>query len=146
MAFVEVVGLLQVVAAEDLRVGVAEQAFPGRSPDHVVGAVAQDGCRHQQAAQQYRVHAAAGGHGTGDEQQRIARQERHDDQAGLAEDHQEQDGVDPRTVIVDQQIEVGIEMQNEVQRVEIHVRHLVQDPALRACEDWQCEVCSRYPR
>ncbi|MCY1179894.1 hypothetical protein D9M73_203130 [compost metagenome] len=124
VAFIEVVGTLQVVAAEDLGVRVVEQTLAGCSAYHVIGAVAQDCSGHQQAGQQHRVHAATRRHGAGDEQQRVAWQEWHHYQAGFAEDHGEQDGVDPGTVIGDQQIEVGIEMQDKVQRVEIHVQHL----------------------
>ncbi|KAI3488917.1 hypothetical protein L1887_46947 [Cichorium endivia] len=138
MALVEIVSLLEVVAAEDLRVGVVEQPFSCRSSDHVVGAVTHDCRKHQQAAEQHRVHAATRGHGAGDEQQGVAGQEGHHHQAGFAEDHHEQDRVDPGTIVVDQQVEVGVEMQNEVQRVEIHVQHLVQDPDSRACDGWQC--------
>lgn len=125
---VEIVGFLQVVAAEDFRVGVAEQALPGRSSDHVVGAVTQDGREHQQAAQQYRVHAAACGDGAGDKQQGITRQEGHDHQAGFAKDNQEQNGVDPHSVVSHQHVEVHVEMQDKVERVEIHGGHLCEWP------------------
>lgn len=118
--FIEIVGFLQIVAAEDLRVGIAEQAFPGRSSDYVVGTVAQDRCEHQQAPQQHRVHATAGGHGAGNEQQRIPGQKWHHHQAGLAEDHQEQNGVDPGPVVGHQHVEIHVEMKDEVDRVEIH--------------------------
>lgn len=121
---VEVVGLLQVVAAEDLRVRVAEQALPRRAADEVIGAVAEDRRQHQQATQQPRVHAAARRHGAGDEQQRIPRQERRHHQAGFTEDHQEQDGVDPRPIVGHQHVEVHIEVQDEVEGVEIHAKHL----------------------
>ncbi|MNG04826.1 hypothetical protein D3C84_879860 [compost metagenome] len=128
MFVVEVVGLLQVVAAEDLRVRVAEQSFAGRSSDDVVGTVTEDRREHQQASQQYRVHAATGRHGAGDEKKGIARQERHHHQAGLAEDHQKQDGVDPWPVVIHQQVEVNVEMQDKVERVEIHGGHLWYRP------------------
>ena len=72
MAFIELVGALQVIAAEYLGVGVVEQALAGRSADHVIGAVTQDRGNHQQAGQQDRVHTATRSHGAGDEQQRIA--------------------------------------------------------------------------
>ena len=124
MAFIELMGALQVVAAEYFRVGVVEQPLAGCSADHVVGAVAQDCGSHQQASQQHRVHTATRRYGASDEQQRVARQEGHYHQPGFAKDHGEKDGVDPGTVIGDQQIEVGIEMQDKVQRVEIHVQHL----------------------
>ena len=115
---------MRLVAAENLRVRVAEQALAGRSPDHVVGAVAQDGSDHEQPGQQDRVHAAAGSDCTGDEQQGIAWQEGHHHQAGFAKYDSKQNGIDPGPVIGDQQIKVRIEMQDEVQRVEIHVQHL----------------------
>ncbi|MCY1451300.1 hypothetical protein D9M71_681570 [compost metagenome] len=138
-------GLLQVVATEDFRIGIAEQPFSGGSAYDVIGAVAEDRRRHQQATQQHRVHAAASGNRTGDEQQGITRQERHDHQTGLAENYQEQDRVDPRTVVVDQQIEVNVEMQNEVQRVEIHVRHLCSLTRSGVCDDWQCGCVQPLP-
>ncbi|MOA47893.1 hypothetical protein D3C78_1705710 [compost metagenome] len=46
MALIEFVGLLQVIAPEDLRVGVAEQAFARCAADDVVGAVAEDRRHH----------------------------------------------------------------------------------------------------
>ena len=124
MTLIEVVGFFQVVATEDFRIRVAEQALACRSSDNVVGAVAHDRSQHQQACEQYRVHAAAGSYGARDKEQRITRQERHDHQAGFAKNHQKQDGVDPWPVIVYQHVEVHIEVQDNVDRVEIHVKHL----------------------
>ncbi|MNH38215.1 hypothetical protein D3C79_992120 [compost metagenome] len=69
MAFIEFMGALKVVAAEDFRIGFVEKPFTCRSPDHVIGAVTHDCRSHQQAGQQHRVHAATCGHGAGDEQQ-----------------------------------------------------------------------------
>ncbi|MCY1508979.1 hypothetical protein D9M68_433060 [compost metagenome] len=113
-------GALQVVAAEDLRLGIAEQAFARRSPDHVVEAVAADGRDHQQAAEQPGVHGTAGADGAGDEQQGVAGEERRHHQPGLAEDDQEEDGVDPGPVIGDQKVQVLIKVEDEIDRVEIH--------------------------
>ena len=95
VAFVELMGAVEVVAAEYLRVGVAEQPLAEGPADHVVGAVAGDRRDHQQPAEQPWVHAAGGADGAGDEQQRVAGEERSHHQAGFTEDHQEQDGVDP---------------------------------------------------
>ncbi len=94
--------------------------FAGGAADEVVGAVAEDGREHQEAAQQDWVHGATSGDGAGDEQQRVARQEGCDHQAGFTEDHQEQDGVDPRPVVGHQHVEIDVEMQNEVEGIEIH--------------------------
>ena len=61
-------------------------------------------------------HAGQGRNGPCDEQQRVAGQERGDDQPGFAEDDEEQDGVCPQVVVLDDTDEVLIDMQNEIQQ------------------------------
>src|SRR5699024_6479368 len=81
-----------------------------------------------QAAQQDRVHAAACRYGACDKQQGLTRADGHHHEAGFAEDDQKQNGGDPRTVIGYQQVEVDVEMQDKVKRVEIHGWHLCEWP------------------
>ena len=79
---------------------------------------AGDGGHEQQRERQPRVEDVARGEGAAREQQRVAGQERRDDQPGLREDDGEQDGVDPRTVRDGQLGEVCVEVDEQIdQRV-----------------------------
>jgi signal transduction histidine kinase len=60
------------------------------------------------------VHATERGQCAGDEEQRIAWQEGGDDEAGLAEDDDEEDRVDPRPVLLHQHRQVLVEVQDDV--------------------------------
>ena len=51
------------------------------------------------------------------EEERVARKERPDDQAGLDKDDRKQHRIDPRTVLRDESSEVNIEMQEQVDDV-----------------------------
>ena len=50
----------------------------------------------------------------GDEEQRVARQERRDHEPGLAEHDHEQQRVDPRAVLLQQRREMPVEVDHEV--------------------------------
>jgi len=127
---VEGLGDLQMAAAEDLRVRVGEQPDAEEAADAVVDGVAENGGDDQQNHHQVDVHRVLGGDGASDEQQRVARQERRHHQAGLAEDDQEQDAVDPgpvgrgqlRQVAVDVQDEVDDELDEFHRRLRVHRR------------------------
>jgi hypothetical protein len=68
----------------------------------------------QNAAEQLHRHASGRPQRAGDEQQRIAGQERRHHQAGLAEDDREQDEVDPAAVLLQQGGEMLVEMDDDV--------------------------------
>ena len=87
------------------------------APNGVVDRVAQDG-RHDQQRQHHgdiqrigieRCHRAGG------KQQRVAREERHHHQTGLAEDNGKQQHVGPRPPGIDKAVEVVVEMQKDIE-------------------------------
>ena len=62
------------------------------------------------------VRAGVGGRqGAGREQQRVAGQERRDDQARLGEHDQEQQGVDPDAIQLDELRQLGVKVEDKVE-------------------------------
>ncbi|EEF26667.1 conserved hypothetical protein [Ricinus communis] len=82
--------------------------------DLVVGAVTQDGGHDQGQHHQVDIVGAGGGQRTGDEQQRVARQDGRDHQAGFAEDDQEQDQEQPGSIGSGQLGQVTVDMDDEI--------------------------------
>jgi len=101
---------------------VPEQARPEVVADPVVRVVAQERSRGQREEEIVNVRIAGRGQRAGDEEQRISGQERRHHQAGLAEDDREQDGVDPRAILRDQRLEMGVEVKDQVEEAgeELH--------------------------
>ena len=114
MAGVEVVGLVEILAAENARVGIGKQLHAEEMADGVIDGVSQYGGEDQQCHQQVDVHFAHGRNGTGNKQERVARQERRDDQAGFGKHDQEQDQVDPGAVGGNQLEQMLVDVQHEV--------------------------------
>src|SRR4029453_10030675 len=81
--------------------------------DRVVALVAQHGGGKQQPDRHLVVHQAHSAHGPHDEQQGVPWQEGHDHHAGLNENDEEQQGIDPGTVIQYEGFEVCVDMQDE---------------------------------
>ena len=69
---------------------------------------------HRQGQRDLEV-AVPGRDETGDEQQRVAGQEEADEQAGLGEDDEEQNPVDPRAVFAREVMQVILQMQEEIE-------------------------------
>src|SRR6188768_1079272 len=115
--FVELLRAVQVRGIEQTRALALEHARADEMADPVVRVVAAERRHDQQREERVHVHRAGRRHGTGDEQQGIAGQKRRDHQPGLAKDDQEQDGVNPRAVVLDQQREVLVEMQDQIDKL-----------------------------
>ena len=88
-----------------------------RPADGVVDGISGRGGDDEQPAGQPDVERAGRGPGAGGEQQRVAGQERRDNQAGLAEHDDEQDGVDPRPVTGDEFEQVGIDVEQKIDQL-----------------------------
>jgi hypothetical protein len=82
--------------------------------DGVVHRVAQNRRRHQDQNHPNHVEGADGGHGPYREQERVARQDRRHDQAGFAEDDDEENRVHPEAVVGAEHLEMLVDMQDEV--------------------------------
>ena len=69
------------------------------APDKIIQVIADNGGDNQQNHQQFRIQSARGTKSARDEQQRVARQKRHDDQTGLAKHDGKQDDIHPGPVL-----------------------------------------------
>ena len=87
---------------------------PGRAADGVVHRVAGNRRRQQQNRGQPEVERAGRRQRAGRKEQRIARQKRRDDQAGLRKDDEEQDGVDPDAVVGHQLEQIAVDVKQEI--------------------------------
>ena len=95
---------------------IAEQLPAEKVPYHVVAGVAEECRREDYEHQQMYVQRRAGqcGYCSCDEQQRVSRKEGGDHEAGFAENDQEQDGVGPEMVLVDNFHHVLVDVEDEV--------------------------------
>ena len=119
---VELMGLVQVALLEYLGIGIAEQPPPEVMPDGIVARIAQDGRGKHNQCQDVHLqrHVGLRGDGSRHKQQGITRQEGGNHQAGLAENHQEQDGIRPQMILLDDVDHVHVNVQDEIDN-EIHI-------------------------
>lgn len=73
------------------------------------------------------------GHHPGGEQQRIAGQKGRDHKACLAKDNNEQNGVDPQPVLLNQLKEVDVDVQHKVPKIADHLHEAASPCLLRFC-------------
>src|ERR1700704_5964161 len=101
---------------------------PEQAADPVIAVVAAKRCDDQRQREQLDRHAGGGPERAGSEQQRVARQERGDDEARLAEDGQEQDQIEPSAIVEQQQGELVVEIADELPNryQEVHARRSFQ--------------------
>ena len=104
---------------------------PEAVPDPVVDRVADDRRRGQAQDEPADLEGLQGGEGPRREEQGVAGQERHDDEARLDEDDHEEDGVGPEAVLLDDGAEVPVEVQGDVEDLleEIHESPTIPAPA-----------------
>lgn len=116
MLFVEPVGLVEIAAAENLRVRIAEQLFTEQSANRVIDRIADNGGNHHQRHHQVNVEIVGRQRRqrAGHKQQRVARQERRHHQPGFAEQDQKQNGVDPYAVLGNKLGKVHINVQDKI--------------------------------
>ena len=109
---VKCVRLVQMAPFENPGVWVGEEFSAEESADRVIAGVARDGRGEEDGGEQVCVHRCSGlrRDGARHEQQRVAGQERRDDQSGLAEDDGEEDGVSPQMVLLDDAEQVLVDM------------------------------------
>ena len=93
MALVEPARALDVLRVEEHRLLSREERRADAAPDRVADAVARDGGDAQQDVEPPDVQRARRGHEARTDQQRIAGQEKPDEQSGLDEDDREQDRI-----------------------------------------------------
>jgi len=97
---VERVRAHQRIAVQEAQVH-REHARPDVAPYRVVDRIAADGRHDQQRCRQHRVHVAGGAERAGDEQQRVAGQERQHHQPGLGKHDEKQHQVHPHAILFD---------------------------------------------
>jgi len=107
-------GLLEGMLVEEAAVLPGPHPRPHVPADEVVGLVAQHGGQDEQPHRQRQAHQPHAAQGAHHEQQRVARQERHDHHARLDEDDQEQQRVHPGAIGLDESRQVLVDMQDEV--------------------------------
>ena len=109
-------GFIEIAAAENARIGVAEQLFAEQTSNHIVDRIAQH--RRDRQQRHHHMHIKIVGRQRGqrasDEQQRIARQKRRDHRARFAKQDQKQNGVDPDAILRHQLGEMNIDMQDKI--------------------------------
>src|SRR5690606_23661777 len=114
-------GAQQMLAVEPAVIA-AEYPRPEIMADRVVQRIASDRCDTEAATQQQQIEIALGGEGAGGEQQRIARQKGHDDEAGFDEYDRKQNRVGLHAVVANQLAQMNIDVQNEIDQI-LHVIH-----------------------
>ena len=87
---------------------------PDVPPDAVVALVAKHRRNKQQANSQRIAHQANAAHRAHDKQQRVARQERHDDQAGLDKNDDKQQRINPDAIAGDKHLKMLVNVKNEI--------------------------------
>ncbi len=120
---VESVGTIQVFFLEEARV-FGEDARADGVADPVIGRIPGHGGQRDHHVQHEDIQGAAaqGGQRAGGEEQRVARQEGRHHEAGLHEDDEEDQPVDPRAELGDQHGQVLIQVQEQIDNVldELH--------------------------
>src|SRR5262245_63976006 len=116
MALVEVMSPLHMLPLEETALAVK-----GPRADEVANAVvhriAQHGCKKQEQKEPTNHQIPPGAEGSCSKQQRIARQERGDDNSGFQKDDHKEDEVHPHPILLDDRIEVHIEMQKDIDQM-----------------------------
>ena len=92
--------------------GLAEQVAADEAADEVVADVAEEGRQEQERREHGDLEDPGAGQRAAGEQQRLAGQERGDDQPGLAEDRREDGRVHPGAPRLDEVREVDVEVQD----------------------------------
>jgi len=110
VALVELVRALQVHRVDP----PAEEPHAGPAPDPVVRVVAAERRDDERRDDREKIHLAQRGKGPGDEEQRIARQERRDHEAGLAEHDDKEQSVHPHAVLLHELAQMHVEVNHEV--------------------------------
>src|SRR5690606_34421666 len=113
MLLVEGMGLQQGLAVEETVV-LLKYRRPDGAPDGVIDGIAQDRRSQQDRTQQDGIQQARSAEGPGDEQQRVARQDRQDHQAGFAKDNQRQDQIGPGPVLRDPRAQRLVDVQDQM--------------------------------
>ena len=116
--FVKSVGLVKALAAEKPRVFPLEHPGAEIAADRVVGLVAQNSGHQQQAHHQGQAHQTRAAHGADDEQQRVARQKRHDHNAGFHKNDEKQQGIDPGPILSDKGLQVAVDVEDEINKLQ----------------------------
>ena len=111
----EGLGLGQVAWLEESGVGIGKGPRTEFAADPIIGRIAEHGRCEEGRQQRPGVKVAAAGQGAGREQQRVAGQERGYDQSGLRKDHQEQQRVAQGPELVDDLLQVGVDVEDEVE-------------------------------
>ena len=143
MQLEELVGALDVLRVDQAvrerrAVADAEQPRADAAADRVVHAVAENRGANQQEIAHPRVEHAGRAERADREEQRIARQKRRDDQAGLGKDDREQDAVDPGAVLLDELEQVSVEMKDKIDELRHSEAGLLAGGRLDVSDDEQC--------
>ena len=102
---------------------LCEHGSADLASDKIIQVITDNGCDNQQNHQQFRIQCARGTKSARDEQQRVSRQKRHDDQAGLAKHDGKQDDIDPGAVLGNHRAQHFIDMQDHAEQLhDIHNR------------------------
>ena len=111
--------------------------------DRVINRVAEDGRHEKERGHDFDLDELFPREGTDGEEERIAGQERGDDQAGFAKDDREEQDIDPDVVILDEPLEVAFGVQEKIDEVgECHARLLSRGGAAMANENPRCRKIS----
>src|SRR5688572_1480579 len=85
--------------------------------DGVVDGVAEDGGDREEHEEDAEIERADAGERARGEEERVAREDRRHHEARLAEDDDEEEQVRPRAVLLDHLLEVGVQVQEEVEEL-----------------------------
>ena len=110
-------GFVKSRAVEKARVFPLEDLGAEMVADAVVHLIAHNRRhRHHQQGQR-QAHQVGTAHGPHDEQQRVAGQERHDDQAGFHKNNRKQQGVNRHAVLRHKVAQVHVHVEDEIDKV-----------------------------
>ncbi len=95
-------------------VGFPKHAGPDGAADGVVHGIAGECRQEQQSGEEPRFERPGGREGACGKEQRVARQERRDDEPGLGEDDREEQAVDPGPVRIDERGQMTVEVDDVI--------------------------------
>jgi hypothetical protein len=110
VALVELVRALQIRGIDP----AAEKPQAGPAPDPIVGIVSAERSGDERGDDREKVHLPQRGQRPRDEEERIAREERRDHEAGLAEHDDEEESVHPHAVKLHELTQMDVEVNHEI--------------------------------
>ena len=116
MCFVEALCANEVFTFEEPRF-LTKDFGTDVSSESIIYGVPDDGSDGEEEDESERVQSPESGDGTGSKEEGVSGEEGGNDEAGFAEDNEEEEGVRPKTVGCDDALEMNINIKKEVEEL-----------------------------